>query len=144
MAGRVDSYRRVDRMLQATIVPRRTHDKLTIDVSQIVNCTGPRSDLDRIAIPLFADMLRRGLAASDALGLGLETRDCAVVGSSGHTSSWLYALGPLTRPAWWEVTATPEINAQVDRLVEELCAPATGHASTPLLADAFSDLGAGI
>jgi uncharacterized NAD(P)/FAD-binding protein YdhS len=144
MAGRIRSYRREGEELRATIAPRRSHDTVTFDARRVVNCTGPRSDLDRIAIPLFSDMLRRGLIAADQLGLGLETRDCAVVGSAGHTSPWLYALGPLTRPAWWEVTATPEINAQIDRLVEELCAPEHGHGTAPLLADAFSDLGAGI
>ncbi len=39
--------------------------------------------------------------------------------------SWLFALGPLTRPAWWEITAVPEINLQIDRLVAQLSSPVT-------------------
>jgi hypothetical protein len=39
------------------------------------------------------------LIVSDPLAIGLETRDCAAIGSAGDVSSWLYALGPLTKPA---------------------------------------------
>jgi uncharacterized NAD(P)/FAD-binding protein YdhS len=111
----------------------------------IINCTGPRSDMGQLAFPLLANMRRRGLIAPDVLGLGIETADCAAIGSAGHTSRWLYALGPLTRPTWWEITAVPEINLQVDRLVDRLVHPhGPGGPPDKLLADAFSDLGIGI
>ncbi|HRD47963.1 MAG TPA: hypothetical protein PLF78_15980, partial [Caulobacter sp.] len=90
--------------------------------------------------PLFADLARKGLTAPDALGLGLETDDCAVLNARGEASSWLYAVGPLTRPAWWEITAVPEIAAQVDGLVHALAQ----DVEVPALADVFVDLGAGI
>ncbi len=85
------------------------------------------------------------MIAADVLGLGIETQDCAAVGSAGHVSNWLHALGPLTRPGWWEVVAVPEINAQIDRLVHDLStSPAQIAAPVHSLAEAFSDLGAGI
>jgi uncharacterized NAD(P)/FAD-binding protein YdhS len=114
----------------------------TVRAARIVNCTGPRSDFGRIEIPLVADLRRRGLLRPDPLGLGLDTNDCAMVGQGGTPSAWLYALGPLTRPAWWEVTAVPEIAVQADRLVKVLTHPEEAVA-TPL-SDAFIDLGAGI
>ena len=55
-------------------------------------------------------------------------------------SGWLYALGALTCPQWWEITAVPEITVQVDRLVGQLANPAAAHLS----AGDFLDLGAGI
>jgi uncharacterized NAD(P)/FAD-binding protein YdhS len=116
-----------------------------LSVSAVINCTGPRSDLARIAIPLIADLRRRGAIVPDALALGLETEDCAVRDRAGRISTWLYALGPLTRPAWWEITAVPEIAVQVDRLVGELAAAKTPRKTErPALAEAFVDLGAGI
>lgn len=114
----------------------------TVRAARIVNCTGPRSDFGRIEIPLVADLRRRGLLRPDPLGLGLDTADCAMVGQSGQPSTWLYALGPLTRPAWWEVTAVPEIAVQADRLVKALTHPEEAMAGA--LSDAFLDLGAGI
>lgn len=113
-----------------------------VRAARIVNCTGPRSDFGRIEIPLVADLRRRGLLRPDPLGLGLDTQDCAMVGQGGSPSAWLYALGPLTRPAWWEVTAVPEIAVQADRLVKVLTHP-EGAVAAPL-SDAFLDLGAGI
>ncbi|MGH6870057.1 MAG: FAD/NAD(P)-binding protein [Rhizomicrobium sp.] len=116
----------------------------TLFASHVVNCTGPSGDLSRVAIPLIADLRRRGLLMPDPLGLGMETEDCAARDESGHASTWLFALGPLTRPAWWEITAVPEIAVQVDRLVQELAAPQRSAGAPRELSDAFVDLGAGI
>ena len=110
-------------------------------VARIVNCTGPRSDFDRTEAPLYGHLRRRDLIHPDALRLGLDTDHGAVVDAAGVPSPWLHAVGPLTRPALWEVTAVPEINAQVDALVARLTA---GAAAAPTLDLAFSDLGAGI
>lgn len=123
---------------------RRRHgrDIDTLRVARVFNCTGPASDYARIEEPLFADLRRNGLLRADALQLGVETEESALVDASGSASGWLFALGPLTRPAFWEVTAVPEIRAQVDalshRLLEDAPIPASG------LAEAFGDLGAGI
>jgi uncharacterized NAD(P)/FAD-binding protein YdhS len=121
--------------------PRGGGPAETLTVAKVINCTGPRSDLHGLEVPLYADLARKGLIAPDDLGLGLETADCAVLGSRGEVSTWLYALGPLTRPAWWEITAVPEITAQVDGLAHRL---AGDTVVTPSLEEAFVDLGAGI
>ena len=50
-------------------------------------------------------------------------RCCSI--ATDTPSTWLHALGPLSRPAFWEVTAVPEISVQVHQLVEELARPAS-------------------
>ena len=107
----------------------------------VVNCTGPGADFGRIAIPLIADLRARRLAVADPLGVGFETQDCAVIDAEGRPSDWLFALGPLTRPAWWEITAAPEINLQIDRLVAQLGA---GTPAPRLTVADFFDMGEGI
>lgn len=141
--GKVKAYRRDGALAEVVVRGRGTTAETALSAARIVNCTGPRSDMDRLAFPMLADLRRRGLIAPDELGLGIETDDCAVLGSAGHVSPWLYALGPLTRPSWWEVVAVPEINAQIDRLVRDLM-QGTHPREAPSLADAFHDLGAGI
>ncbi len=144
-AGRVTAYRRAGDGVEVVLRERGTGIEQVLPAARVINCTGPRSDMDRLAFPMLADLRRRGLIAPDGLGLGVETDDCAALGSAGHVSPWLYALGPLTRPSWWEVVAVPEINAQIDRLVRDLLAgPERPAEAAPSLADAFSDLGAGI
>jgi uncharacterized NAD(P)/FAD-binding protein YdhS len=142
-AGRVKEYRRADTGVEVVLRARGTGTEHVLPAARVINCTGPRSDMDKLAFPMLADLRRRGLIAPDALGLGIETDDCAAVGASGHVSPWLYALGPLTRPSWWEVVAVPEINAQIDRLVRHVSAGPAWHAE-PSLAEAFQDLGTGI
>lgn len=127
--------------LTALIRPRGKKAQ-AVEVDYLINCTGPAMDLRITQHPLLGDLLLQGLVRSDPLGLGLETKDCATVGADGSSSDWLFALGPLTRPAWWEITAVPEINAQVDGLVRRLV-HSPGQSTTALSAQ-FLDMGAGI
>ncbi len=144
-AGRIARYHPQGGMVEVSVAARGGGETQVIRAARVINCTGPRSDMDRLAFPLLADLRRRGLIAPDPLGLGIETQDCAAQGSAGHVSPWLYALGPLTRPSWWEIVAVPEINAQIDRLVGDLNNPRqAGGEGAPLLAELFADLGSGI
>jgi uncharacterized NAD(P)/FAD-binding protein YdhS len=143
-AGRVRAYRKGAWGVEAIVARRGGVREEIYSATKIINCTGPRSDLDRLAIPLIADLRSRGEIVPDALGLGIETDDCAAIDKHGRISNWLFALGPLTRPAWWEVTAVPEIALQVDRLAHNFSADTRERATGPQLAQAFIDLGAGI
>ena len=140
LPGRVAGYRPTGRLVEVTMRMRGGATR-TFSAGHIVNCTGLGGDLSSIAVPLIAELRDRKLAVPDPLGVGLETRDCAVIDSAGVASSWLFALGPLTRPAWWEITAVPEINLQIDRLVAQLSSPVTAQRLT--VTD-FMDMGGGI
>jgi uncharacterized NAD(P)/FAD-binding protein YdhS len=108
----------------------------------VINCTGPSTDLDHSRDELLNNLFSEDLIQHDTLGLGLESEDCAVKDAQGAIFDWIYALGPLTRPSWWEIVAVPEIAAQIDRLVRRLSAP-QNKAARPLHS-VFVDMGAGI
>ncbi|HVW74231.1 MAG TPA: FAD/NAD(P)-binding protein [Rhizomicrobium sp.] len=127
--------------LTALIRPRGKR-AMAVEVDAIVNCTGPLLDLRRAHHALLGGLLEQGVIRSDPLGLGLDTADSAALGADGKPQHWLFALGPLTRPAWWEITAVPEINAQIDRLVRRIAHD--DHRAAPPLASVFLDIGAGI
>ncbi len=140
IGGRLAGYQDDSAEVETRIALRGGGERL-FRAGHVVNCTGPGADFDRIAIPLVADLRDRRLAIPDPLGVGFETADCAVIDGDGKASSWLFALGPLTRPAWWEITAVPEITLQIDRLVAQL----TAGAAAPRLTTAdFLDMGEGI
>jgi uncharacterized NAD(P)/FAD-binding protein YdhS len=145
-AGRVVGYRLIPeaRAEGVEVAYAGKDGRRTFQAAQVINCTGPQRDLGRSGIPLLADLLGRGLALPDALGLGLETRDGALLDRQGAASSRFFALGALTCPSWWEITAVPEINVQVDRLVARLADEEAGQGAAPLEASDFLDLGAGI
>jgi uncharacterized NAD(P)/FAD-binding protein YdhS len=63
----------------------------------------------------------RGLARTDALHIGIDiAKDCAVIDRNGIASRRLFAVGPLTRAAFWEIVAIPDIRNQCAELAERL------------------------
>lgn len=82
----------------------------------VINCTGPLGEIGRSAERLVADLLAQGLAAPDPLGLGARVDDIGgLIGRQGPTPG-LYAIGPLTRGAYWEITAVPDLRGQAQDL----------------------------
>ena len=143
LSGRLKGFGCRGGQLHVAYAVRHRREVRSLVVARVINCTGPRSDYDRLGTPLFADLRRQGLIYANRLGLGLETSDARVIDVHGQVSESLYAIGSLTRPAWWEVTAVPEIAAQITRLAKIL----TDHLDRrpeKSLASAFLDLGTGI
>ena len=84
-----------------------------IDVAGIVNCTGPQGDLRGSRDPLISALLASGAARTDSFGLGLDVdADCRLIDQAGRVSPSLYAVGPMTRGVFWEMTAVPDIRRQ--------------------------------
>jgi uncharacterized NAD(P)/FAD-binding protein YdhS len=88
--------------------PRRTEAGL------VVNCTGPGGDLAGSGDPLLADLARQGLLRADACRLGVDVDpESRLIGGAGDCDHpTLFAVGPITRGAFWEVTAVPDIRVQ--------------------------------
>ncbi|HEY3637204.1 MAG TPA: FAD/NAD(P)-binding protein [Rhizomicrobium sp.] len=122
LAGRVRDFRQTGAQVSAEIEPRGGGEPINFAATRIFNCTGPRSDINGTDIPFITDLSRRGVMIRDPLGLGIETNDSTVLDSTGRPSSWLYALGSLTRPSQWEITSVAELTAQIDRLTERVVA----------------------
>jgi uncharacterized NAD(P)/FAD-binding protein YdhS len=138
-AGRIKNLAQTDSGIHVTIGLRHG-GTVEMDVATVINCTGPQSDIRYSSQPLIRQILGRHLVKPDALGLGLESDDCAI--NADGSVPWLFALGALTRPAWWEITAVPEIRAQAERLARKIaCKDAE---SDGLLSATFLDIGAGI
>jgi len=144
LSGRLRRFAHRDGCLHIAYAVRRRREIRSLAVARVINCTGPRTDYDCVGAPLFADLRRQGLIHADRLGLGLDTSDARVIDIHGQASGSLYAIGGLTRPAWWEVTAVPEIAAQVTRLAALLVQAADAPPRRSSLAHEFFDLGAGI
>lgn len=90
-------------------------------VQRVVNCTGPLGDLARTREPLLRALLDRGAIRSDAAQLGIDVdRNAAVIGTDGRASLRLFAVGPMTRGAFWEIVAVPDIRTQTWTLARRL------------------------
>jgi uncharacterized NAD(P)/FAD-binding protein YdhS len=88
-----------------------------VDVAAVVNCTGPETDPYAWGNSVVDDLLARGVASGDPLGLGLRT-DLAgrLLDPSGRRTSRLVTLGSPRRGSLYESTAIPEIRCQAQSL----------------------------
>ncbi|GAB1478966.1 FAD/NAD(P)-binding protein [Paracoccaceae bacterium] len=104
-----------------TLRPKGADAPVTLDAARVIDCRGIRRDPETHASPLMADLLARGHARIDPLRIGLDiTGDCRVIDRAGSPSQRLYAIGPASRAAFWEITAIPDIREQAARLATGL------------------------
>ena len=102
-------------------IARRGGGELRRSFDAVVNCTGPEGDIARIRDPLIRSLLASGRARPDGLGLGLDVDPESRVLGSGPSPA-LYALGPLTKGAFWEIVAVPDIRGQAAGVAKAIAA----------------------
>jgi uncharacterized NAD(P)/FAD-binding protein YdhS len=99
---------------QVTLRRRGSAQEEQLRVRRIVNCTGPSGDIARANEPLLDSLLSQGRIRPDRHRLGIEVLpDCRTVSGKGTPSQSLFAVGPLTKAAYWEMVAVPDIRGQV-------------------------------
>jgi uncharacterized NAD(P)/FAD-binding protein YdhS len=93
----------------------------SLEVDAIVDCTGIARDPAATGNPAVRSLFDQGLARIDPLQMGLDVApDCAIVNRWGLPSRRLFAVGPLTRAAFWEIIAIPDIRNQCVQLAERM------------------------
>lgn len=104
-------------------------EAVEIPAARIIDCRGIRRDPLRDGSPLIRSMLSRGQARLDPLRIGLDVApDCTVLNHEGERIEGLFAIGPASRAAFWEITAIPDIREQVASLAAALEARCPGVA----------------
>ena len=120
-AGRIRRLHGTESGAEVTFCRRGDGTPQALRASRVVNCAGPACDFDRIGHPLVRGLLRGGLVRPDPLRLGLDvTGTCALRDRRGAVSRRLFAVGPVTKAAFWEMTAVPDIRRQCEGLAEHL------------------------
>jgi uncharacterized NAD(P)/FAD-binding protein YdhS len=93
----------------------------TMEADKVVDCRAIGATPVKVTNPAVSSLLERGLARLDPLHIGLDvTPDCALIDRFGATSERLFAVGPLTRAAFWEIVAVPDIRNQCTVLASRL------------------------
>ncbi|MFE3835526.1 FAD/NAD(P)-binding protein [Pseudogemmobacter sonorensis] len=123
------AWRGVDRGGEGGIAvsyrPRGNSTTETIAAALVIDCRGIRRDPLANASPLIGDLLARGAARIDPLSIGLDVdADCHVVGRDGRPSRRIHAIGPVSRAAFWEITAIPDIRVQTEALARRFAGAA--------------------
>ena len=93
----------------------------SLSVARIISCKGVRSDPERSTNPVVESLFAQGLARADPLRIGIEVApDCAVLDREGRASPCLFAIGPMSQAAFWEIVAVPDIRLQTAELAKML------------------------
>jgi len=112
-AGKIERVLSVERACCVDWRPRGASVANRLTVSRIINCTGPQGDLLRTEEPLLKNMVDQGLIRPDRLNLGIDVDQAGrVIGRDGGVNDGLYAVGPMTRGAFWEIVAVPDLRHQ--------------------------------
>ena len=114
---------RPDGRAQATYLSRGNGRPEQLSAARVINCAGPSTDYARVRHPLVRSLLGDGLVRPDPLRLGLDvTGSCATLNREGAISRRLFAAGPITKGAFWEITAVPDIRRQCEALAMHVAA----------------------
>jgi uncharacterized NAD(P)/FAD-binding protein YdhS len=131
-ATRIRAIRGIGEAVEITHRPRRSSADQNLFVQRVINCAGPACDYARIDDPLIRALLNRGDIRPDPLRLGLDvTSLCALRNRRGEIWQRLYAVGPVTRAAFWEVTSVPDIRRQCETLAQHFSARIAASVPAP-------------
>jgi len=115
VAGRLRSLAIKDGDLVARI-QRRGDGEVEKRFCLAINCTGPLGEIGQTRDSLLRGLLAAGEVHPDRFGIGLE------VDSRDRAGDRLWALGPLTKGRYWEMTAVPDIRGQAASVAEDITA----------------------
>lgn len=120
VAGRIVAMENAATRPRITLARRGSGRQEIREFDRVIDCRGPRNDIDTDA-PLLMQLAKEGLLRADPLGLGLDVDEGdAVLAADGSVSDRLFALGPPTRGRHWEITAIPDIRRRSATLAERL------------------------
>lgn len=107
--------------LRVTFKPRGEKVERELTVRRAINCTGPQGNLNAATDPLLQGLTRDGVIRPDALAIGIDVdAQSHTIAADGSANERLYAIGPMTRGASWEIVAVPDIRQQVWALARRL------------------------
>ena len=116
VAGRVTDMAVSGQQLEVAIQRRGQRRATDHRFALAVNCTGPLGSISQSADALLKGMFEAGLARPDALDLGVEVDG----GSRVIGSQQAWAVGPLSKGRFWEITAVPDIRGQVAQVAYDI------------------------
>ncbi len=101
---------------------KKKNETIELNVSSIINCTGPETDLSRVPDHFLHACLNEGVISQDILKLGIsaETSSFKVRGQDGSLKHNLFTLGSNLKGELWESTAVNELRVQAEKLAEQL------------------------
>ncbi|ODT66041.1 MAG: FAD-dependent oxidoreductase [Pelagibacterium sp. SCN 63-23] len=126
LAGEFIDIDRAGDTVRATVRPRSTGQRQTMDVARVYDCGGVTVDVRASVNPVIQHIIRTGMARPDAMHIGLDVDDnCGLIAADGTVSRRIRVIGPLTRGRFFEIEAIPDIRVQSATLAKAILQPET-------------------
>ena len=105
-------------------VARGTATEQAMQAHHVIECRGQNADIGTTRNPLLGNLLRRGVVRPGPFRLCIDVAaDCAAIDARGTPSRRVFAVGPITVGAFWEMVAVPDIRQQAKTLATRLAGP---------------------
>jgi uncharacterized NAD(P)/FAD-binding protein YdhS len=115
-SGNLISIEEENDVIEVTYYDKKLHTSQTIQVSRVINCTGPETDLSKMENNFISQCIQEGLFSQDELRLGLKTNieNFKLYTKEGIEIRNIYTLGSNLKGELWETTAVNELRQQAD------------------------------
>jgi uncharacterized NAD(P)/FAD-binding protein YdhS len=124
-AARLESAELKSGRVHAQLRARGAQDSSPHVCDVLIRATGLDTDVANTPEPLVRQLHNDGWLSADPLGLGFKCDGAfGLLNRLNRRAEGLYALGPLLRGEYWEMTAVPELRAAAKALATELAAVA--------------------
>jgi uncharacterized NAD(P)/FAD-binding protein YdhS len=108
--------------ITATFFDKKQQKEVQIQVSRVINCTGPETDLLKLDSNYLKNALLKGILSQDELKLGInaDPNTFELINAKGSVESGLFTLGSNLKGVLWESTAVSEIRVQAELIAKRI------------------------
>jgi len=120
IAGEIHKISDVGTHLEVMLFNKKSKKFKTIQVSRIINCTGPQSNLKESENDLLHKLFIEGLLSQDELNLGtrIDLNTYEILDSNNKKVPCFYTLGVNLKGELWESVAVPELKVQAKEVAQ--------------------------
>jgi uncharacterized NAD(P)/FAD-binding protein YdhS len=113
LKGRISNIHENQDVITLEYYNKVTQQDETLNVTRIINCTGPQVNVQKSTNPLLKCLVQKGMIQSDLYRLGIvTTSEYEVVSAHEQVLNGMFTLGGNLRGMLWETTAVPELKKQ--------------------------------
>ena len=121
IGGHIQGYEMKGGNVSLTVRQPHTGRLRELDVSRVINCTGPTCNISKVTVPLIVQLRDEGYLQQDSTRIGFEVNDdYRVINRHGQPEENLFYVGPMLKARFWEAIAVPELRLHARRLAELL------------------------
>lgn len=122
ISGKIIDISESEDSINVIFLNKKNNEIRKIQVSRVINCSGPETDLMKLDNCFLKKCLLKGILIQDDLKLGIKanTESFQIVSSNGKLQRNLYTIGASLKGELWESTSVNEIRLQAEKIAKIL------------------------